>query len=559
MNKYELWDIANRNLIAKAIRELVFEQVLSLKKHEHTYSIGTWTFSGKVGIWGDLRVDATSIKNPKGVSAAQFFIDTQSYLAIDDILLANFLEELHNTLFADVNLLKKNSEMTVKALSTFDGEYLQAFLYGHPKLILNKGRIGFSQVDHRRFAPENQVPVRLFWAAIQKDRLKLSDQSFAPESFNEADQTKIDSVFKENRASPNEYFLMPFHPWQWEHFICMQFAGEIATKVIIPIGDIGDYYLPQISLRTMRNASDCKKLDIKLPLSILNTSAIRGLSSKYTDLGTKLSELLKEICHKDTTLANTQVLSEVGGAFYVHPQYSQIKGAPYRYHEFIGAIWRESSLSKTNSNEKVLLTGALTHQDLQGRSLIAELIQQSKSTASGWLAAYTREVIIPLYHLQIKYGIGLVAHGQNVMLKLKDNFPVGLVIKDFQGDLRFSHDISNIYGDSFEEVERLPPHYLIHDLFTGHFITLLRYVSGILHDENILNEKEFYQILGNEIKKYEVSNKVTISTSLLRKELERVLVNKVRFVIGYSDSAARPKPILGSNLKNPLVGGINEV
>lgn len=559
MNSFELWDIANRNLIAKAIRELVFEQVLSLKELATTFRIKSWEFTGEVGIWGDLRVDPMSIQNSGELSAAQFFIDIQDDLEIDDILLANFLEELHNTLYADLTILKKNSKTTLGELCKLDGEALQAFLHGHPKLILNKGRIGFNENDHRDFAPENQVATKLFWAAIRKSELKLSDASFTPESFGSADQARLKLVFQEQQLALEDYFLMPFHPWQWERFICMQFAGEIANKTIIPLGEMGDLYLPQISLRTMRNASDSKKLDIKLPLTVLNTSAIRGLSSKYATLGTKLTALLEDICAKDPLLKNTQTLAEIGGAFYEHPYFKKVKNAPYRYHEFIGAIWRESSLSKAGTNEKVLLTGSLTHQDLNGKSLLVHLIQRSKKTASEWIKAYAQEVILPLYHLQTTYGIGLVAHGQNVMVKLKDNFPVGLVIKDFQGDLRFSNEKSQSYGEEFKDVEALPPHYLIHDLLTGHFVTLLRYVSAILHDEDIMNEKDFYQIIGNEIRKYEDSNNVSSIISLLRDEFERVLVNKVRFVIGYSDSAARPKPMLGTQLKNPLVGGRNEI
>lgn len=559
MTQSEQWEIVNRNLIAKAIRELVFEQVVKVEKENEIYKISNWTFAGKVGIWGDLRVRPDSIRSPGEMSAAQFFIDIQALLDIDDILLANFLEELHNTLYADLRILRKNATVSLNSLIECDGEELQAFLHGHPKLILNKGRIGFTINDHRDFAPEEEVPLRLFWAAIKKDYLKLSHDTVLSEEFAELDQAKIKLILEESHLKTDDYFLMPFHPWQWERYICMQFAGAIASKTIVPIGEIGDLYIPQISLRTMRNFSHPKKPDIKLPLSILNTSAIRGLSSKYAKVGVGLSQLIQGICNNDDILAHTQVLNELAGAFYEHPAYSQLKNAPYRYHEYIGAIWRESSLSKCKSDEKVLLTGALAHTDLEGKSLLALTIRQSKKTPSQWLAAYTREVIIPLYHLQIKYGIALVAHGQNVMVKLKDNFPVGLVIKDFQGDLRFSQEKSSHYGEMFNEVDVLPSHYLIHDLITGHFITLMRYLSAILNDESIITEEDFYKVMGNEVERYHQNNKVDPSISLLRHEFERVLVNKVRFVIGYSDSAARPKPMLGTMLKNPLVGGSNEL
>ena len=39
---------------------------------------------------------------------------------------------------------------------------------------------------------------------------------------------------------------------------------------------------------------------------------------------------------------------------------------------------------------------------------------------------------------------------------------------------------------------------------------------------------------------------------LLRPEMERVCINRVRFRIGYADDAQRPLPELGQPLNNPL-------
>ena len=59
-----------------------------------------------------------------------------------------------------------------------------------------------------------------------------------------------------------------------------------------------------------------------------------------------------------------------------------------------------------------------------------------------------KHVVVPIYHLMAKYGVGIVAHGQNVTLVLEDNFPAGCLIKDFHGDLR-------LIDQPFEELNSL--------------------------------------------------------------------------------------------------------
>lgn len=55
--------------------------------------------------------------------------------------------------------------------------------------------------------------------------------------------------------------------------------------------------------------------------------------------------------------------------------------------------------------------------DKNGNSLVGLLVEKSLLTIEQWLEQYFRKVVVPLYHLQAQYGIGLVAHGQNTLLK----------------------------------------------------------------------------------------------------------------------------------------------
>ena len=216
--------------------------------------------------------------------------------------------------------------------------------------------------------------------------------------------------------------------------------------------------------------------------------------------------------------------------------------------------------SKLAPNEQAILTGCLVHHDLCKESLIGAYILKSGLTVREWLKDYFRVVIIPLYHLQLKYGVGLVSHGQNIILKMRDFRPVGIILKDFQGDLRLSDNSPLLDRPHFCEIadklDKMPANYLIHDLMTGHMVTVLRFVSEVLEESDGFKEIEFYQILALVVSEYLENRIVDPELNILNESVHRILLNKVRFKVGYSDSCVRPKPALGENILNPLYLGL---
>ncbi|WP_408097114.1 IucA/IucC family protein [Peredibacter sp. HCB2-198] len=567
----KIWNSVNQDLVAKSIGELTFEEVLRPElKGTHfeftTQSGVVYRFEGWKTVWEYLRVKpATLLRNGEVVvSAAQFFSDIQLETGMNDITLGNFLEEMHNTLYSDTRLKERNKATTVKDLAHWNGEKIQTVLNGHPKILLNKGRVGWNAEDLEKYAPESHQPFKLFWIAVKKELLNInlatgiSEEKILAESFGPAELSYFKEVLKVKGVHAG-HTILPVHPWQWKRYIQIQFAAEIAAGSLIPVGEYGDDYCPQISIRTLSNVSRPEKMDIKLPLSILNTSCIRGLPAKHVEMGPSLSHNLEALCQSDETLKDIQILKEAAGVTFVHPSYKKIEKAPYRYHEFLGAVYRESSMSKLANNEKAILTASLFHQDENGDSLIGEYIRASGLAAEIWLRSLFETVVVPLYHLQLKYGVGLVAHGQNIVLVLKDHRPHRMILKDFHGDMRLLTELpeagQKYFSGIHKDITKLPPHYLIHDLVTGHFVTVLRFISAVMKESEDMEESLFYGVLSDVIELYKKSHQVKVDQQidLLQPQISRVLLNKVRFNIGYGDSDARPLPILGSPLNNPLV------
>lgn len=565
-NDKNYYDIAVRNLIVKALQELQYEEVISFVHEKNSYrfivdSNKFYTFEAKLGAWDNIQINQETLKYyvleiEKSLDIGEFLINISSHANINDETLSQYIEEANQTLFSDVKILKNLDRF--ESFLNLDFQQVDQILPGHTKLIMNKGRIGFGEEELNNYAPEFGQSFTLHWLAVKNSLLlmgvdeKLDLKSLYTHFFNDAEISEISK-----KSNFDEFILLPVHPWQWNKYLKIQFYQSILNEEIVDLGERGRKFYPQASLRTLTGVESCA-YDVKLALSILNTSCVRGIPHKYIESGQKISSFMEQIVLNDRKLNNVRILKEQAAFAMPHKHFQGIAKGSYRYKEFFGVVFRESVSKVLSAGESAIPTAALVLKN-EKNSFIFELIEASKVNTSEWLSLYFHNVVIPLYHLQVKHGVGLVAHGQNTILVLEEGRPSGLIIKDFHGDLRLSESSPYRQHEIGKILEVLPERYLIHDLITGHFITLLRYLSQLLEEKNLITEEEFYQLLGKEVQRYhfELGDSVSEDVNLLKPEFEKVLVNKVRFEMGYSETEQRLKPLLGKNLKNPLVGGIH--
>ncbi len=566
------WEKVNRALVAKAIGELLFEEVLSAQdcgegRFRLELASGVhYHFHAEFGAWGHLWVAPESLLRSPGseVRAAQFFRDSLTETQMSEVTLGTFLEELQSTLHADLQLAS-HPALSRTALLTLSPLEREQRLPGHPKLLLNKGRLGWGLSDLRSYAPEYGARFQLRWVLVQRSETKgLAREDFdrkavVATSFHGAERSALEAQLK---AYPDDLWeLMPVHPWQWDRIVSLQFHEFIVKGVLVDLGLRGDLYAPQTSLRTLSNLTRPHEADIKLPLSILNTSCVRGLPQRYLEATPIFAEELQALCLQDPELSSVRALREHKTLGVRHPDFHALKQVAYRYQESLGAIWRQSTASLVQTDEEILVTAALLETAKNGQTLLSALAEQAQLTTQEWLEEYTRAIIVPLYHLQLNYGVGVVAHGQNIVLRMHQGVPVGLVLKDYHGDVRLSNEHQAMhqryFPGSHDRLPQLPPEHLIHDLITGHFITMLRFLSRRLALSGAIEEKIFYHTIAQGLADYHARHPELASdrVNLLAPSFQRVLVNKVRFHIGYGDGAARPLPLLGSDLPNPLREG----
>ncbi|WP_434632557.1 IucA/IucC family protein [Chromobacterium sp. CV08] len=574
-----LWRLANRRLLAKLLSEFAYEGLIApVETAPGTFALSLdgvrYDWRGRLNLWGQPLIAAGTLhreadgQREPAWDAMQAFAELAPSLPAPALTLAQYASEMQQTLLADLQLLRARAGLDAAALLALPDDRLNSLLDGHPKAIPNKGRVGWGIEEHHGYGTESARPFRLHWLAVARGvaPLHLADgldeAALLAESCDEAERARLLARLADFGADAASHWLLPVHPWQWHQHIAAQYAGLLADGRLIHLGEFGDRYTPQPSLRTLSNHDRPAAAHLKLPLTVLNTSSYRGLPGKYLAIGPALSRWLSAAVAADPALADSRVLvlEEPAGGHVPHPFYAGLAGAPYHLNEMLGAVWRDSPAALLADGERAPMFAMLQQCDDQGRPLAAELIRRSGLAPRDWLTRLFDRCVLPLYHLQCRYGLGFIAHGQNLTLILRDAQPVGVALKDFQGDL-FLADLPLPELDGMPAAVRaalptMPPHYLIHNLWTALFGSVFRFMAGLLEDAGLFDETAFWRLLAERLRGYQAAHPELADRYArfdpFTPEMPRLSLNRARFVAGYGDSAERPVHAMGPALINPL-------
>ncbi|MED4211054.1 IucA/IucC family siderophore biosynthesis protein [Priestia megaterium] len=577
------WGKANRQLLAKMLREFMYENIIEPKQLQKQGALATYrwedhrgvtyTYQAKQRLFDSVSVLPESIKltsktsNPTFSEALQLLISLSEDKGMSSSTAGHLAKEYFHTLVADLHLQNRKS---ADELADMDYAELEGEMTGHPWITYNKGRIGFGYDDYLRFAPEQKQKIQLSWIAVAKQIA----------SFHSLDTLGFDDVMKQELSGETlaefekkltsqdllaaDYYYIPVHEWQWMNVIVPLFAEYIANDLIVPLGEGEDQYLPQQSIRTFVNTTNRDKYHVKLPMSILNTLVYRGLPSERTVIAPQVTQHIKGIRDRDTFLKDTckvGLLGEVATLNVSQPTFASIKNAPYQYLEMLGVVWRESIYQELEEGERAITLAALLHVDSEGQALVSSYIKRSGLTPNEWIDALTSAVLPPLLHYLYQYGTVFSPHGQNTVLVLKNNKPVRIIMKDFVDDV-------NISDQPFEELQQLSfelkevlrseePEGLTQFILTGLFICHFRYLATILEEHEGVEEEDFWKSVRAEILHYRASfphlQKRFELFDLLRPTITKLTLNRNRmFDYGYEDDGDRPHASEYGKVRNAL-------
>lgn len=537
------WARANRELIAKLLTELEFEELLHPEiGDEWTLTLGELTlhYTATRRSMGHARVDPASLRATRDGAeielpdADMIVAIGAPALGVDPSTTAGLIGEIASTLVSDAQQLERGAPAA--ELIDLDALELEGELRGHPWIVASKGRVGFGAGDLRRYTPEAHRPVPVYW-------LDVPDADWRGQDVGT---------------------LVPVHPWQWDHRIQQLYAGDIARGRIRFLGERDGRWLPQQSIRTLADASTPGRHHLKLALSILNTSVWRGLPRDRTLAAPALSAWLQEQTLADAFLRETGVilLGEIASVSVAHPAFEAVEDVPYQHTELLGAIWRESVEAYLEPDERAISLAALLHRDPAGVSFVEALIERSGLAVEDWVGRLHEAMLPPLLHMLYRYGAAFSPHAQNCMLVLRGDAPVRLVVKDFVDDMMVSSDPLPELADMPADVraalgDGVEAAILVQWIQGGLLVCVHRYLAEIMEERMGFAEASFWALGERAVARYqarfpELEDRFALF-DMEAPAFVKLCLNRVRMLErGYKDAAERPVAAAAGWITNPL-------
>ena len=500
---------AQRALVAKAIAEFVHERLLHPVRDGDQHVLSTpdgrthYRFHARHLALEHLLLDRSTLSRerdgePVPLDAQEFVVEFAEVLGLPAALLPTYLEEVASTLASSAWKLEHHRTTSAELVDAGYQEVEAAMTEGHPGFVANNGRIGFGLDDYARYAPEAGRPVRLVWLAARRSLTDLSvgegldEQTLYDGELDDGLREHLVERLQELGLDAEDYLLLPVHPWQWTNKIAITFAPDLARRDLVHLGSGSDLYRAQQSIRTFFNSSRPDRHYVKTALSVQNMGFMRGLSPRYMRATPAINDWVHETVTADQTLRRCgfSVLRERAAIGYTGDAFHRLEPtSPYK--KMLAALWRESPVQRLEPGEQLATMAALLHRDAAGDSFVAALCRRSGIDPLEWVRTYLRAHLRPLVHCLLRYDLAFMAHGENLVMVLRDGVPVRMLMKDIGeeigvfGDLPLPEGIDRIRYAIPDDQLPLP---ILTDVFDGFF----RHLAAVLDEDGVLPEEEFW-------------------------------------------------------------------
>jgi siderophore synthetase component len=520
----ERWDQANRLLVRKALAEFAHERLITPEKDGERYVVRSddgltqYGFTAARRALDHWQVDAGSITRHRDgaelpLAALDFFIELKDTLGLSEQILPVYLEEISSTLSGTCYKLTK-PKITAAELARGDFQAIETGMTeGHPCFVANNGRLGFGIHEYLSYAPETASPVRLVWLAAHRSRaaftagVGIEYESFLREELGEESVERFHGVLRDQGKDPEDYLLIPVHPWQWWNKLTVTFAAEVARGHLVCLGEGGDEYLAQQSIRTFFNKTSPEKHYVKTALSVINMGFMRGLSAAYMEATPAINDWLAQLIEGDPVLKSTglSIIKERAAVGYRHLEYEKATDRYSPYRKMLAALWRESPVPSLQEGESLATMASLVHVDQQGASVAGALIEQSGLAPKEWLRHYLKAYFTPLLHSFYAYDLVFMPHGENVILVLKDGVVQRAIYKDIAEEIAVM-DPDAVLPPTVERLRvEVPEDKKLLSLFTDVFDCFFRFLAANLATEGILEEDDFWSTVADVTRAYQQS------------------------------------------------------
>lgn len=521
----ERWERANRLLVRKALAEFAHERLITPEPDgDGGYVVRSddgltrYRFTATRRSLDHWQVDPESITRHRDgaelpLAALDFFIELKTSLGLSDEVLPVYLEEISSTLSGTCFKLTKPQIPSAELAKASFQEIETGMTEGHPCFVANNGRLGFGVHEYLSYAPETASPIRLVWLAAHRSRaaftagVGIEYESFVREELGAGTVERFAATLTEQGLDPEDYLLIPVHPWQWWNKLSVTFAAEVAQHHLVCLGEGDDEYLAQQSIRTFFNTTSPKKHYVKTALSVLNMGFMRGLSAAYMEATPAINDWLAQLVENDPVLKSTglSVIRERAAVGYRHLEYEAATDRYSPYRKMLAALWRESPVPSLQEGESLATMASLVHVDHTGASFAGALIERSGLSPVEWLRRYLRAYFTPLLHSFYAYDLVYMPHGENVILVLKDGVVQRAIYKDIAEEIAVM-DPQAVLPPVVERIRvEVPEDKKLLSIFTDVFDCFFRFLAADLADEGILDEDDFWRTVAESVREYQKS------------------------------------------------------
>ncbi|MFJ1974772.1 IucA/IucC family protein [Streptomyces sp. NPDC087903] len=518
----ERWAQANRGLIRKALAEFAHERLITPEKDGDQYVVRSddgltrYRFTATRHALDHWQVDADSVTRHRDgaelpLAALDFFVELRKTLGLSDEILPVYLEEISSTLSGTCYKLTK-PRITSAELARSGFQAIETGMTeGHPCFVANNGRLGFGIHDYLSYAPETASPVRLVWLAAHRSRaaftagIGIEYESFVREELGDAALDRFSATLRDRGLDPDDYLLIPVHPWQWWNKLTVTFAAEVARGHLVCLGEGDDEYLAQQSIRTFFNSSHPGKHYVKTALSVLNMGFMRGLSAAYMEATPAINDWLAQLIANDPVLKSTglTIIRERAAVGYRHLEYEAATDRYSPYRKMLAALWRESPVSSLQDGESLATMASLVHVDHEGASVAGALIERSGLAPREWLRGYLRAYLTPLLHSFYAYDLVYMPHGENVILVLKDGVVRRAIYKDIAEEIAVMDPDAVLPPEVRRIRVEVPEDKKLLSIFTDVFDCFFRFLAANLAAEGVLAEDDFWDTVAEVTRAYQ--------------------------------------------------------
>ncbi|TXS76251.1 IucA/IucC family siderophore biosynthesis protein [Streptomyces sp. me109] len=519
----ERWERANRLLLRKAFAEFAHERLITPEPvGEGRYTVHSddgltrYGFTATVRRLDHWQIDADSLTRHRDgtelpLAAMDFFIELRKSLGLSDEVLPVYLEEISSTLSGTCFKLTKPKVTSAELAGAGFQAIETGMTEGHPCFVANNGRLGFGVHEYLSYAPETASPVRLVWLAAHRSRaaftagVGISYETFLREELGEPALTRFAATLTGQGLDPEDYLLIPVHPWQWWNKLSVTFAAEVARRHLVCLGEGDDEYLAQQSIRTFFNTSRPGKHYVKTALSVLNMGFMRGLSAAYMEATPAINDWLAQLVESDPVLRSTglSIIRERAAVGYRHLEYEAATDRYSPYRKMLAALWRESPVACLQEGETLATMASLVHVDHEGASFAGALVERSGLTPVEWLRGYLRAYLTPLLHSFYAYDLVYMPHGENVILVLKDGVVQRAVFKDIAEEIAVM-DPQAVLPPAVERIRvEVPEDQKLLSIFTDVFDCFFRFLAANLAADGVLEEDVFWRTVAESVRAYQ--------------------------------------------------------